>query len=68
MKTSHLTEWLSSNCPHKTNVDEDVKKRHSLHTSAENEIGITTMENSTEIPQKAKTDLLYDPSCLSIQR
>ena len=36
-------------------VEEDVEKREPLYTFGGNEIGLATVENSVEVPQKIKT-------------
>ena len=60
---SHLSEWLPSKITQITNVGKDVEKREPSYTVGM-WTGAATVENSMEISQKQKIELLHDPAIL----
>ena len=60
--TPHQPEWLSSKSPQTGNAGEGIEGRKPSYTAGGMQIGAGTMENSMEVLQKTKTELLYDPA------
>ena len=61
--TSHILEWLPSRRL-QISVGKDVEKRETYALLVGMYISAVTVENSMEVPQKFKIELLYDPAIL----
>lgn len=58
---SHLSEWVLSK-RHDLTAGKDTEEREPQYAIGGTAEGATTMENSTEIPKKLRTELPDDPA------